>query len=58
MQAVAVGLFRSFVRDVQVVYPTPRQFTSPGAYTFGVKQLYHLSLDNFVLPSRTNWTVA
>ena len=50
MQAVAVGIFRSFVKDVQIVYPTPRTFTSPERYTQGVKCLYHLPLDSFSLP--------
>ncbi|MBZ5564632.1 MAG: hypothetical protein LAP13_19710, partial [Acidobacteriia bacterium] len=53
MQAVAVGIFRSFIRDVQIVYPTPRTFTSPTSYTIGVRQLYSLALDTISLPSRT-----
>ena len=52
MQAVAVGILRSFVSDVQIVYPTPRTFTSPTSYTIGVKQLYNLPLDTFSLPNR------
>ena len=44
MQAVAVGLFRALVRDVQIVYPTPRAFVLPKAYTRGVKQLFSLCL--------------
>ena len=47
MQAVAVGIFRAFVKDVQVVYPTPRAFTSPTSYTIGVAQRYQLPLDSF-----------
>jgi hypothetical protein len=49
MQAVAVGIFRAFVRDVQIVYPTPRAFTSPTSYTIGVKSRYQLPLDAFTL---------
>jgi hypothetical protein len=49
MQSVAVGLFRAFVRDIQIVYPAARDFTSPTNYTHGVKRLYHLPLDSFVL---------
>jgi hypothetical protein len=48
MQSVAVGLFRAFVDDVQIVYPTPKQFRSPTNYTNGVGQLYTLPLDVFV----------
>jgi len=47
MQSVAVGLFRAFMDDVQVVYPTPKEFRSPKTYTQGVGQLYSLVLDAF-----------
>jgi hypothetical protein len=47
MQSVAVGLFRAFMDDVQIVYPTPKQFRSPKCYTTGVGQLYSLALDIF-----------
>lgn len=47
MQTVAVGIFRSFVSDVQIVYPTPLRFTSPTAHTHGAKQVYVLDLDDF-----------
>ena len=49
MQTVAVGLFRAFMDDVQIVYPTPREFSSPGSYTKGVGQLYSLDLNPFAL---------
>jgi len=49
MQTVAVGIFRAFVRDVQIVYPTPSAFTSPTSYTIGVKKRYQLPLDSFAL---------
>jgi hypothetical protein len=47
MQTVAVGLFRAFMDDVQIVYPTPKEFRSPKSYTQGVGQLYSLALDAF-----------
>jgi len=47
MQSVAVGLFRAFVRDVQIVYPTPQGFVSPENYTKGCGSTYSLSLDSF-----------
>lgn len=47
MQAVAVGLFRSFLDDVQIVYPTPREFRAPDNYTRGVRQIYILPLKDF-----------
>ena len=47
MQSVAVGLFRAFMDDVQIVYPTPNEFRSPKSYTKGVGQLYSLALDSF-----------
>jgi hypothetical protein len=47
MQAVAVGLFRAYFDDAQIVYPTPKAFLSPMDYTKGVGQLHLLPLDNF-----------
>jgi hypothetical protein len=47
MQTVAVGLFRTFMDDVQIVYPTPKEFLSP--YTEGIGQLYTLPLEGFSL---------
>jgi hypothetical protein len=47
MQAVAVGIFRSFVEDVQIVYPTPRDFLKPERYTEGFGQMHLLSLGPF-----------
>ncbi len=49
MQAVAVGVFRAFIDDVQIVYPTPKEFLSPANYTRGVGQLHLLSLDDFYI---------
>ena len=44
MQAVAVGLFRAGLHDVQIVYPTPQVFVEPEEYTVGVRELYQLDL--------------
>ena len=44
MQAVAVGLLRVVLHDVQIVYPTPQVFTEPGNYTLGLRQLYQLDV--------------
>ena len=47
MQAVAVGIFRSFLDDVQIVYPTPQDFLKPEKYTEGIGQIHLMSLDAF-----------
>jgi hypothetical protein len=47
MQAVAIGLFRGFMTDVQIVYPTPSEFPEPEHYTRGVRSIYALSLAAF-----------
>jgi hypothetical protein len=47
MQTVAVGLLRAVLDDVQVVYPTPKDFQSPGNYTTGIGTTYSLALDSF-----------
>ena len=44
MQAVAIGLFRAILDDVQIVYPTPQTFLKPDKYTVGLRQLYQLDL--------------
>lgn len=48
MQTVAVGIFRAFVRDIQIVYPTPLRFSDPTDHTHGAKQMYELNLDSFI----------
>jgi hypothetical protein len=53
MQSVAVGIFRAFASDVQVVYPTPHSFPSPDDYTHGVGQSYALQLDSFSPPDQS-----
>lgn len=47
MQAVAVGLLRSFVEDIQIVYPTPQDFLKPERYTHGVGEMHLLALESF-----------
>ena len=47
MQAVAVGILRSFVEDIQIVYPTPRDFLEPERYTSGVGKMHLLALETF-----------
>ncbi len=47
MQTVAVGIFKAFMDDIQIVYPTPRLFPEPKEYTKGARQLYLLNLDSF-----------
>lgn len=47
MQAVAVGIMRSFVEDVQIVYSTPRGFVSPDNYTRGIGRTFSLDLGAF-----------
>ena len=46
MQAVAVGILKTFMTDVQVVYPTPRTFVGRSKYTLGVRQSYMVDLDS------------
>jgi hypothetical protein len=46
MQAVAVGLFRAFLGDVQIVYPTPKRFY-PENYTVGIDASHALDLRFF-----------
>lgn len=48
MQTVAVGIFRSFIEDIQIIYPTPLRFTDPTDHTHGAKQIYQLDLDFFI----------
>ncbi|MCY3852179.1 MAG: hypothetical protein OXG03_01165 [Gammaproteobacteria bacterium] len=45
MQAVAIGILRGVLADVQIVYPTPLQFVEPDRYTEGAKQIFHLAID-------------
>lgn len=45
MQALAVGIIRSLLKDVQIVYPTPRRFLDPGHYTKGVRRVVRIPLE-------------
>jgi hypothetical protein len=47
MQSVAVGLACGFLKDIQVVYPTPQSFPKPSNYTKGIRNVYQLSLARF-----------
>ncbi|MDZ4857918.1 MAG: hypothetical protein SGI88_02970 [Candidatus Hydrogenedentes bacterium] len=47
MQAVAVGIFRAFMDDITIAYPTPREFAHPEQYTSGCRRVYRLDLDKF-----------
>jgi hypothetical protein len=47
MQTVAVGIFRSFLEDIQIVYPTPQDFLKPERYTHSVGAMHLLSLESF-----------
>lgn len=42
MQAVAIGIVRGVLADLQIVYPTPREFLEPSRYTEGVKQVFRV----------------
>ena len=57
MQAVAVGLFRAVLTDVQVVYPTPMNFVDPSNYTRGVRQVYEIEFPSLqrILPGSSDW---
>jgi hypothetical protein len=47
MQTVAVGIFRAFMQDIQIIYPTPHIFPKPEEYTRGTRQLFQLTLNRF-----------
>lgn len=47
MQTVGLALARLHLNDIQVVYPTPRSFINPEAYTRGVKTIYSLDISDF-----------
>ena len=44
MQSLGVGLVRAVLPDIQIVYPTPHQFTTPDRYTMGLRNLYSLEV--------------
>jgi hypothetical protein len=47
MQTVAVAIFRSFLDDVQIVFPTPLTFVAPEHYTEGEGDMHVLPLTLF-----------
>jgi hypothetical protein len=49
MQTAAVGIFRTFMEDVQIVYPTPKKFSKPADYTKGIRDIHCLNLEVFNL---------
>lgn len=49
MQSVGAGLACGFLRDIQVVYPTPLTFPSPSRYTTGIRATTCLSLAPFAV---------
>ena len=51
MQTVAVAIFRLFLRDIQIVYPTPARFENPDHYTMGVGPTHLLPLVDFTVGS-------
>lgn len=42
MQAVAVGILRGVLGDLQIIYPTPLQFLNPERHTEGVREVFQL----------------
>jgi len=58
MQSVAAGLFRAWIRDVQIVYPTSSGFCSAESYTVGVGPTRILDLAPFAKGSELERAVA
>jgi len=46
MQSVAVGIATTFLRDLQVVYPTPMKFTDKKRHMVGVADYFRISLED------------
>ncbi len=44
MQAVAIGILRGVLEDLQIIYPTPLQFLNPGRHTEGVRQIFQFAV--------------
>ena len=44
LQAVAVGVFRAALDDIQIVYPIPQEFASASNYTRGVRDVYEVNV--------------
>ena len=49
MQAVAIGILRGVLGDLQIVYPTPLQFLNPDRHTEGVKEIFQVAVRDFDL---------
>ena len=47
MQSVAVAIARSFLADLQLVYPTPQTFLEPRQHTIGARDTHVLDLSAF-----------
>lgn len=47
MQSVGIAILRSFLTDVQIVYPTPQTFLEPRRYTVGSRETRALDLSAF-----------
>ena len=45
MQAVAIGILRSALPDLQIVYPTPLEFVNPSRYTEGSRCISFLTVE-------------
>lgn len=48
MQAVAVGILRAVLTDLQIVYPTPLRFLDPAHHTEGAKATFQLSIGSLL----------
>lgn len=53
LQALAIGIFRAFMEDVGIAYPTPHEFKDIAHYSQGVRRTYLLDLS--FLPSLTSF---
>ncbi len=47
MQTVAVGVFKAYLDDVQIVYPVAKNFTSPESYSSGIGEKHLLNVNQF-----------
>lgn len=47
MQTVAVGVFKAYLDDVQIVYPVATDFNSPESYSIGIGDMHVLDVSQF-----------
>lgn len=47
MQTVGVAIFRIFMKDVQIAYPTPITFPEPERYTIGTRNIYKIGFQQY-----------